>query len=52
MLNTEIRTARYRLEHTFVEVSDDLDAIAAGDRVGVSATGEELGEVFDLDIGL
>lgn len=48
----QIRTARYRLEHTSLVVSGDLDSIAAGDRVGVSATGEELGDVFDLDIGL
>jgi len=46
-----IRAARYRLEHTALEVGDNLDSISAGDRYGIDATGEELGEVFDIDLG-
>ncbi len=46
-----IRLQRYQFEHLCLSVHGDLDSIVAGQSDEVSAMGEELGEVFDIDIG-
>lgn len=46
-----IRMAKYRADHTTVSLNDDLDEIGAGEREGTAAVGEEIGDIFDLDIG-
>jgi uncharacterized membrane protein YjgN (DUF898 family) len=47
-----VRVARYRLEHLSVEVNGDLDEFVAGERKSAPATGDELGELLDVDLGL
>jgi uncharacterized membrane protein YjgN (DUF898 family) len=47
-----MRVMRYQLDHTWVDVSGGLDAVMAGEEQKVSSIGEEIGDVFDLDIGL
>lgn len=47
-----IRMARYRAEHLALQPDGSLDNFAQSQRGQVSATGEELGEVFAVDIGL
>jgi uncharacterized membrane protein YjgN (DUF898 family) len=48
----KIRTARYRLENLALQTEENLDGIIAGEQERVKATGEELAEVFDVDLGL
>jgi uncharacterized membrane protein YjgN (DUF898 family) len=47
-----VRTLRYRLENLSMHVSDEAphEANPALERVG--ATGQELGDIFNLDLGL
>ncbi|MEN8800975.1 MAG: YjgN family protein [Thiogranum sp.] len=47
----KIRIARYRLENLALQTEDDLDGIIAGEQQRVKATGEELAEVLDIDLG-
>lgn len=47
-----VRLARYRAEHLLVLVNGSLDHFVATEESNVSALGEELGEAFDIDIGL
>ena len=47
-----IRRLRYQLECMEVEVEGSLDSFAAAAAPEASATGEAIGEVFDLDFGL
>jgi uncharacterized membrane protein YjgN (DUF898 family) len=47
-----IRRLRYQLECMDVEVEGSLDNFAAGAAPEATATGEAIGEVFDLDFGL
>jgi uncharacterized membrane protein YjgN (DUF898 family) len=47
-----IRRLRYQLECMDVEVQESLDTFAAGAAPQASATGEAIGEVFDLDFGM
>ena len=47
-----IRLARYRLSHTGLWVQGDLDGFLAAEAAQSSALGEELGEAFDLELGL
>lgn len=48
-----IRSARYRFENLTVLASSDLDDfMARTQKAQTNATGEELGEVFGVDIGL
>lgn len=47
-----IRLQRYQYENLALEVQGDLDAIVATQADEVSAMGEEIGEVFDIDLGL
>ena len=47
-----VRMARYRAEHLALQPNGSLDNFAQSQRGQVGATGEELGEVFAVDIGL
>ncbi|SHJ29316.1 MJ0042 family finger-like domain-containing protein [Malonomonas rubra DSM 5091] len=46
-----IRLTRYRLENLTMIVDGDLDAFEAFNRQGGSAVGEQIGDIFDMDIG-
>lgn len=48
----KIRTARYRSQMTAVVPSGDFDGFIAAQSSQQSALGEEMGEVFDLDLGM
>jgi len=47
-----IRLQRYQYENLALQVQGDIDAIVATQADEVSAMGEEIGEVFDIDLGL
>ena len=47
-----IRTVRYRLSNLFVSSSDVLEAVVASEQENVGASGEEIIDFFDFDIGL
>jgi len=47
----KIRIARYRLENLALQTEDNLDGIIAAELQRVRATGEELAEVLDVDLG-
>ena len=49
---TRIRMARYKFSNLALHAQGNLDNFVAGESQRVSATGEELGEVFDIDFGL
>ena len=48
----QMRTLKYQLDHTWLDVSADIEAVVAGQAEKVSSIGEEIGDVFDVDIGL
>jgi uncharacterized membrane protein YjgN (DUF898 family) len=47
-----IRTHRYRASKTTVIASNPLDSFVQAETQQVSATGEEVGEMFDIDVAL
>ncbi len=47
-----VRLTRYRLEHLTVTVDGSLEEFEAANRSAVSAAGEEIGDIFGMDIGL
>ena len=47
-----VRTARYKASRTTLDTKQDLDSFAVGDRKNQSALGEEVGEMFDLGLGV
>lgn len=47
-----IRIARYRFENLSLQTAGSLDEFVAEERDQVRATGEELAEAFDVDLGL
>jgi len=47
----KVRTARYRLSCTQLEVVGELDHFANAELQEQAAVGEEIGDLFDLDIG-
>ena len=47
-----MRTARYRAECLAIECAGGLEAFAAGVATQVGAAGEEMGEMFDIDVSL
>jgi uncharacterized membrane protein YjgN (DUF898 family) len=47
-----VRTLRYRADKATVLAADGLDRFVAAESAQVSATGEEVGEMFDVDFGL
>jgi uncharacterized membrane protein YjgN (DUF898 family) len=46
-----VRVARYRAEHLTLVPGASLDAVLADAASGVSATGEEVAELFEFDVG-
>ena len=48
----QMRILRYQLDQTWVETNSDLNSVVADQTDAVSSVGEEIGEVFDVDIGL
>jgi len=49
---TKIRLARYRMNHLSLLANNDLNKFIAGEEASIKAIGEEIGEVFDVDIGI
>lgn len=47
----KVRVAQYAAEHTAMDVTGDLDKFAAISQPDESAFGEELGDVFDMEVG-
>jgi uncharacterized membrane protein YjgN (DUF898 family) len=47
-----IRTARYRVSCLAIECSGDLEGFLAEQLTGVGATGDQMGEFFDVDLSL
>ena len=47
-----VRTARYKAEHIQFIADGDLNTFVAAEEEQINALGEEVGEVFDFDIGL
>ena len=48
----KVRSARYRAEHTYLITEGSLDEFVAAKEKDLGSLGEELGEVFDLDVGI
>jgi uncharacterized membrane protein YjgN (DUF898 family) len=48
----KIRTARYRASVTAIEPAGDFDGFISAQSSQQSALGEEMGEIFDLDLGM
>ncbi len=48
----KVRTARYKAEHIEFTASGDLNGFVAVEEKRVSAIGQEVGDIFDMDIGL
>lgn len=48
----KVRVARYRAEHLVLNAHGELDEFVAGEQDRIKATGEEIAEVFDVDLGL
>ncbi len=47
-----VRVANYKAEHLSLIAHEDLDSFVAREEEHVSALGEEMGDVFDMEIGL
>jgi uncharacterized membrane protein YjgN (DUF898 family) len=47
-----IRLQRYQYQNLALEVHGDIDAVIAAQADDVSAMGEEIGDAFDIDLGL
>lgn len=48
----KVRTMRYRMNKLTLLANGDLDQFVQAEQAKVSALGEEIGEVFDIDIGI
>jgi uncharacterized membrane protein YjgN (DUF898 family) len=48
----QMRILKYQLDHTWLDVSGGIDAVVAVQSQSISSLGEEIGDVFDVDIGL
>lgn len=48
----KVNIARYMAGHVYLIPNGDLDRFVAGQQSAVAAVGEEMGEMFDIDIGL
>lgn len=48
----DIRLTRYRIEHMALLTRSDLDEFVAGQQVTASAAGEEMADMFDMDIAI
>jgi uncharacterized membrane protein YjgN (DUF898 family) len=47
-----VRMAKYRFERLALEVHGSLDEFIAGESAASAATGEEISDMFDVDLGL
>jgi uncharacterized membrane protein YjgN (DUF898 family) len=47
-----VRLARYRLGHLAIEIRGELDLFRAGNIGEIGAAGEEIGDIFGVDIGI
>jgi len=47
-----VRTCRYRAERLALAAQDDIESFVAGVTRDVAAAGEEMGEMFDVDLSL
>ncbi|KAF0218618.1 MAG: hypothetical protein FD174_2711 [Geobacteraceae bacterium] len=47
-----IRIARYRFDHFAILALDELEGFAAGAQEEISAAGEEIGDIFGIDVAL
>lgn len=47
-----VRTARYAAEHMRVHSNGDLGTFSADQHRSISAVGQEVGDIFDMDLGL
>lgn len=48
----KVRTARYAADHIAVQVEGGLDGFVAAQQEGVTATGGEMADLFDIDVGI
>ena len=48
----QVRMAKYRFERLALEVHGTLDEFIAGESAASGATGEEISDMFDVDLGL
>ncbi|MGI9309155.1 MAG: YjgN family protein [Gammaproteobacteria bacterium] len=48
----QMRISRYQLNHTYVDVRGTIDDVIAAQASDVSSIGEEIGDIFDIDVGL
>lgn len=48
----QMRITRYQLNHTWLDLAAPIDSVVAEQGRDVSSIGEEIGDVFDVDIGL
>ena len=48
----QVRLARYRARKLQLLAGGDIDSIVAGQQEKIGSAGEEIGEMFDIDIGL
>jgi len=48
----KVRFARYKAEHLELLGNADLDSFVASEKENVTALGEELGDIFDMEVGL
>ena len=48
----KVNIARYMADHVYLIPHGDLDRFVADQQSAVAAVGEEMGEMFDIDIGL
>ena len=48
----DIRMARYRIEHITLLANEDLDHFVATQQADIGASGEEVADIFDMDIAV
>ncbi len=48
----QVRLARYRAEKLKLLAAGNINEIVAGEENKIGSAGEEIGEMFDVDIGL
>ncbi|NND53802.1 MAG: DUF898 domain-containing protein [Gammaproteobacteria bacterium] len=48
----QMRETRYLMNNMWIELPDDLDDVVARQAEDVSAFGDEIGQMFDVDLGL
>jgi uncharacterized membrane protein YjgN (DUF898 family) len=48
----KVRTARYKASRTQLMPTGNLDSFVAGEHQAQTALGEEMGEMFDMDLGM